>query len=95
MSISSRTPEGQPSLCPLCGAEVVVEPSSLFGDATCPICGSLLWYLNFVGDQPRVFDRDRSRGLRERVIAIIAGQLGVDADQISEHTLFLGGRDTD
>ena len=40
--ISSRTPEGQPNDCPVCGKAVVMEPSQPFGDAPCPHCGCLL-----------------------------------------------------
>lgn len=43
MTISSRTPEGQPLHCDVCGAMVVVEISPGSGDATCPACGQLLW----------------------------------------------------
>ncbi len=42
--ISSRTPEGEPNKCPVCGNEVCVEPSLWFGDAPCPNCGHLLWF---------------------------------------------------
>ena len=41
---SSRTPEGQPNRCHVCGHEVRIEPSTPPGDATCPSCGSLLWF---------------------------------------------------
>ena len=41
--ISSRTPEGLPSRCPLCGAETSVEFSDPGDDAPCPSCGCLLW----------------------------------------------------
>ncbi len=44
MTISSRTPEGLPNRCPVCGAEVKLEPSWPAADACCPNCGSLLWY---------------------------------------------------
>jgi acyl carrier protein len=44
MSISSRTPEGFPNRCPICGAEFVLEPSQPTGDAPCPQCGHLLWW---------------------------------------------------
>src|SRR5262245_45573612 len=30
--------------CPVCGAMARVEPSPIFRDATCPSCGSLLWF---------------------------------------------------
>ena len=43
MSVSSRTPEGFPSHCPLCGAETKLEYSDPAEDAPCPNCGYLLW----------------------------------------------------
>ncbi len=36
MTISSRTPEGLPSHCLLCGADVALEYSVPAGDACCP-----------------------------------------------------------
>jgi hypothetical protein len=45
MHISSRTPEGEPNLCPICGQDTVTEPSSVpTRDAPCPHCGCLLWF---------------------------------------------------
>ena len=44
MVISSRTPEGMPNLCPLCGNQLKIEPSIPPGDAPCPSCGHLLWF---------------------------------------------------
>jgi serine/threonine protein kinase len=46
MTISSRTPEGLPNRCPVCGSEVRVAPSNPAGDAPCPQCGHLLWFVN-------------------------------------------------
>jgi DNA-directed RNA polymerase subunit RPC12/RpoP len=43
MTISSRTPEGVPHRCPVCGNEARIELSTVRGDAPCPSCGSLLW----------------------------------------------------
>jgi acyl carrier protein len=45
MTISSRTPEGLPNRCPVCGNAVCIEPSAPLGDAPCPACGTLLWFL--------------------------------------------------
>jgi acyl carrier protein len=42
MMISSRTPEGVPSRCPLCAAEANVEYSDPGRDAACPSCGARL-----------------------------------------------------
>ncbi len=42
--ISSRTPEGSPNLCPVCGSRIKIEPSDPAGDAPCPTCGHLLWF---------------------------------------------------
>jgi anti-anti-sigma factor len=44
MVISSRTPEGRPNSCPVCGSSVSIEPSDPAGDAPCPRCGHLLWF---------------------------------------------------
>jgi anti-sigma B factor antagonist len=44
MVISSRTPEGQPNQCPVCGSLLNIEPSDPAGDAPCPRCGHLLWF---------------------------------------------------
>ncbi len=44
MRISSHTTEGRPSECPVCGKKVWTTPSCSTGDATCPHCGSLLWF---------------------------------------------------
>lgn len=43
MSISSRTPEGLPSRCPICGATPNLEYSDPASDAPCPNCGCLVW----------------------------------------------------
>jgi anti-anti-sigma factor len=44
MVISSRTPEGHPHHCPVCGSHLKVEPSDPAGDAPCSNCGHLLWF---------------------------------------------------
>jgi hypothetical protein len=44
MTPSSRTPEGRPNRCPVCGQAVVIEPSAATLDAPCPACGHLLWF---------------------------------------------------
>src|SRR5262245_23594595 len=43
MSISSRTPEGVPHRCPICGNAAALENSTT-GDTCCPSCGQLLWW---------------------------------------------------
>lgn len=46
MTIASRTPEGVPNHCPVCGADPCIEPSQPFGEAPCPNCGALLWFVS-------------------------------------------------
>lgn len=48
MTISSRTPEGTPNRCPVCGKSIRMEPSIPPGDAPCPSCGSLMWFAQSV-----------------------------------------------
>ncbi len=42
---ASRTPEGWQNECPVCGQAVIIEPSQPSGDAPCPHCGVLLWFV--------------------------------------------------
>jgi hypothetical protein len=44
VTISSRTPEGEPNRCPICGNDLALEPSIDTRDAPCPSCGHLLWF---------------------------------------------------
>jgi acyl carrier protein len=44
MSISSRTPEGEPLRCPLCHTVEHLELSYPGDDSICPRCGHLLWW---------------------------------------------------
>ncbi len=43
MTISSRTPEGLPHQCPICGKIAALEPCYPGGDSVRPSCGHLLW----------------------------------------------------
>ncbi len=44
MEPSTRTPEGEPNRCPVCGKPLKIDPSRPPGDAPCPHCGHLLWF---------------------------------------------------
>ena len=76
MVVSSRTPEGSPGTCPVCGTAVVVEPSRPFGDAPCTACGTLLWFAA-VGHEPRFFDSGDAE-----LAARVAERLGVDPEAL-------------
>lgn len=43
MAPASRTPEGLPHRCPVCGKTASLEPCYPGGDSVCPNCGQLLW----------------------------------------------------
>ncbi len=77
MVISSRTPEGTPNYCPICRKSICLEPSIPFGDAPCPNCGSLLWFIG-IGHDVQFFPFEDSKWLRERMIKATAQVLGVD-----------------
>ena len=81
MTVSSRTPEGTPNCCPICGYHFRIEPSRPSGDAPCPACGSLLWFVAG-GDEPRFFDAE-AVGLVERA----AARLGVSPDVLRPERL--------
>jgi hypothetical protein len=42
MNVASRTPEGEPHLCPICGDTVTTETSKPPDDSVWPRCGSWL-----------------------------------------------------
>ena len=44
MDVSSRTPDGMPNRCPVCGSDFALSPSTASFDAPCPNCGSLVWF---------------------------------------------------
>lgn len=64
--ISSRTPEGEPARCPICGAMESIEPTRPPGDAPCPACGHLLWIAENAGARiaPRSLSVHAERLLR-------------------------------
>ena len=42
--MTTSTTDGTPSACDVCGKNVWIDPSDSSGDATCPHCGSLIWF---------------------------------------------------
>lgn len=71
--ISSRTPEGDPGRCPVCGHDCRVEPSWPTRDGPCPSCGHLLWF-----DPP---DRAVSLDARDVVLRMGEVRLGPPPDK--------------
>jgi acyl carrier protein len=86
-TISSRTPEGTPNRCPLCGASVCIEPSSPPGDAPCPACGTLLWFVK----RPSgiwYYEAGEVAAVRERFLRSLCENLGVNREGVTDATSF-------
>jgi acyl carrier protein len=87
MRISSRTPEGVPGHCPLCDAVICLEPSGPVGDAPCPYCGSLLWFVRLAG-QVQYYAQDEVNATKRQkihdAIASWAQDSGLDLSAIHE-----------
>ncbi|HEY2839260.1 MAG TPA: phosphopantetheine-binding protein [Pirellulales bacterium] len=81
--ISSRTPEGEPNRCPLCGKDVILEPSQPLGDAPCPHCGHLLWFFRAAGET-RIIAEPALGSRRRELLHAAARQLGVPEEKLSE-----------
>ena len=83
MTISSKTPEGGPGHCPLCEAEVRLEPSLWYDDATCPRCGTLLWLIRLNSESLvlRPSKRARQRCIEE----VLCDLLGVDREELARY----------
>jgi len=84
MTVSSRTPERQSNQCPLCDSAFQIEPSSPFGDAPCPSCGTLPWFAK-QGDDTMFFDSTAAEIKKTRIRQIISEQLGRAIEEIPEN----------
>jgi acyl carrier protein len=87
MEISSRTPEGSPGQCPLCGAVVRLEPSEPHGDAPCPACGSLLWFSK-APSGVWFYDAAIIARLRQRVISLASEHFAIKHDTADDWSVF-------
>lgn len=87
MTISSRTPEGVPNDCPVCHGRVCITPSQPAGDAPCPQCGTLLWFLNTSGGM-RFHESCEVGPIRERVLEMLCDNLGVNRESVTDLTAF-------
>ena len=74
MNISTRTPEGYPGECPLCGFRSSLEFPNPGEDAPCPVCGCLIW---------------KSTEILEAVAEMCAEQLGVNRESITVDSNFI------
>jgi acyl carrier protein len=79
MNISSRTPEGTPNECPVCQKELCIEPSTTFGDAPCPHCGTLLWFINLREGMRLFASEDISLAKRELIEKLESLRLSHDS----------------
>ena len=58
-----------------------MEPSIVFGDAPCPHCGTLLWFLR-LESEIRLYEHEEAESLREKLIEEIAEEFEVDKTRI-------------
>lgn len=93
MVISSRTPEGEPAACPVCGEVVWIEPSLYFYDAPCPRCGQLLWFLR-LGSQ-NILLRPGDEALAKGILKSVAEFSGVDELELQRNPDYFERLDLD
>jgi acyl carrier protein len=72
MKTASRTPEGVPGNCPICNAVLCLEPSDPVGDAPCPYCGHLLWFVRLANQVKYYPQEDIAATKRQRLYEAIA-----------------------
>jgi acyl carrier protein len=85
--ISSRTPEGDPNHCPICDALICIEPSQPAGDAPCPTCGALLWFVK-ISEGIRFHDSAEAAPITERLFELIRKRLGAIRPPLTASTSF-------
>ena len=84
MEPSSRTPEGEPNRCPICGHEVRIEPSSGFRDAPCPHCGYLLRFPSDASPLARLVSQEFvTRVCDDAVLRAQRGQFWFAVEQLA------------
>jgi hypothetical protein len=81
MEPSSRTPEGEPNRCPICGNRVVLEPSDGTRDAPCPNCGCLLWF----DGAGATLDKDQLEHTKRTIRQLVS-----EIEQLSKQSLSQG-----
>lgn len=81
MVVSSRTPEGHPAECPVCGSAVWIEPSDPAGEAPCSICGTLLWFRE-AGDEPGTFECIEPESYRDEITAMLRAHYAMSDAEI-------------
>ena len=58
------------------------------GDAPCPKCGTLLWFIE-TGEGVRYYDAEEYASIREKLLEVMSHRLGVNREQISDSTSFV------
>jgi acyl carrier protein len=87
MTIASRTPEGEPNQCPVCHARVYIEHSRPAGDAPCPHCGVLLWFLP-TSAGVSLHETVTVAGLRQRIAERLRANLGINSQTWTDPPFF-------
>ncbi len=87
MTIVSRTPEGEPNECPVCHALVCIEPSLPAGDAPCPHCGVLLWFLP-TSAGVSLHETESVAALRRKIAELLAANLGINPQAAAQPSFF-------
>lgn len=82
MHISSRTPEGEPGACPVCGPIVVVDVSEPLRDAVCSACGTLLFIVQASGGVHCYPPDSAAAAVARRIVEILMENEVRDADAL-------------
>jgi acyl carrier protein len=71
----------------VCHGRICIEPSEPTGDAPCPICGTLLWFIR-TAEGTRFRESREIEPIRERLIRSLCENLGVNPAGITDMTSF-------
>jgi acyl carrier protein len=84
----SRGPKSAAGHCPACGAAVPLKPPKQYGETPCPQCGKGLWFAK-QRDGVWFHEAERAARIRERVRAIVAGNLGIEPAAVTDFVSFM------
>jgi hypothetical protein len=72
----------------VCGGDVRIDPSLFWGDAPCPKCGTLLW---FIGNPPEdyvFYEYEAAEFIRERFLERLSKELGVSKHELEANPVW-------
>ena len=78
MSRPAPTRQGVPARCPACAAVICMEPARPVGEAPCPYCGRMLWFVYLPERVLYYTVEEVSRRKRDKIVEVFSPRVTKD-----------------